>query len=96
MLHKIKVGQIWKSIILQYEVIAINIGTATVKSIFMNVLYEWETIETIGGICVELPENWTVSEPYKEQVIVGIPLDPTLPILEAGHLQDRMRRRKRA
>lgn len=29
----------------------------------------------------------------KVKVIANIPLDPTLPILEAGYIQDRMRRR---
>jgi len=28
-----------------------------------------------------------------QEEVIGYPLDPTLPILQAGHLQDRMRRR---
>jgi hypothetical protein len=40
--------------------------------------------------------RFQVKHSKKNRIIQGVPLDPTLPILEAGHLQDRMRRRKHA
>jgi len=33
--------------------------------------------------------------PILEKIIPGIPLDPTLPILQAGYIQDRARKRYR-
>ena len=45
------------------------------------------------GLC-DFGDYWElVKRRQPDKIIPGIPLDPTLHILMAGHLQDRMRRR---
>jgi hypothetical protein len=43
-----------------------------------------------------IADEWILvsnNEEKKEKIIPGIPLDPSLPILQAGYLQDRQRKR---
>jgi hypothetical protein len=51
--------------------------------------------------CVEedglsyLADTWELVIEKPEKIIPGTPLDPTLPILHAGYIQDRQRKRFR-
>lgn len=90
MLVKIKVGQIWTDGFDRYQITSID-GT---HQPFANNL-EINRINTFASPLVDglydMPRGWYVD--IEEKVIPGIPLDTSLPILEAGHLQDRLRKR---
>ena len=90
MYHKAKVGQIWIHGGERFRIISISFDTAEVVNGDDSHRFTWMLID--GKI--PLPPSWYV-EGYSK-IIEGIPMDPSLHILEAGHLQDHMRRRKHA
>jgi hypothetical protein len=68
--------------------------------------YDWHSNTEFVSLSVAqtIARIWSRVEPYHvyevreivqfdEKIITGIPLDPSLPILMAGHLQDRARKR---
>ena len=106
---KVEVGQEWKSyagntyqvirifggvawaVIIQSSYNTYNIGREYFfTSIIVGGYPHLETETSFGG--------WTLlktGRPAKAIPDINIPLDPTLHILQAGHIQDRMRRRKK-
>lgn len=61
----------------------------------------WHSLEVTTLLCSM--RNFDTSQIFEprlkkstiEKIIPGIPLDPTLPILQAGYIQDRARKRYR-
>jgi hypothetical protein len=98
-LHILQVGQVWEDndrLGRYFLITSIVEGTAFCDdSIGINNIFCTYMID--GGFR-DRSNNWHLVDPTKfkpkkpEKVIPGMPLDPTLPILQAGYLQDRQRK----
>ena len=99
MKHKIKIGQCWSSpgrtrafLINKFISHTISNGIVISKAYGIdssdNLETSFATIDENGE--AEVGGWFLIAKP---KIIPGIPLDPTLPILMAGYLQDRARKR---
>jgi len=101
----VKVGMRVRSIYngTNYSYAAFLGKTGTIASLsisplwFCNVIIEWDngdrSCTSWGGDISEYFEEFNGKPRKPRKIIPDIPLDPTLPILQAGHLQDRMRKK---
>jgi hypothetical protein len=88
MRHNPKVGQVYISS-LKYRYTVTSVGMLSITVSCEQHIYTWD----LWNGYLFLSDDWCLE--CKEKVIPGTPLDPTLPILQAGYLQDRARKKYR-
>jgi hypothetical protein len=75
----------------------LNVSRSNNYNNYCSVLIDWDDgnhrCREWGGDISEYFEEWDGKIRKPRKVIPDIPLDPSLPILHAGHLQDRMRKK---
>lgn len=102
---KIAIGQIWKSPEgYTYQICDLSYGIASVFRIINRSIYgsklTFRELDSERFVSHDsyFYQNWQLINMKlrpPRKAIPDIPLDPTLPILEAGYLQDRQRKRFR-
>ena len=89
MLVNIIVGQIWTDGNQRYEITYINIAMQPYARCLETDSTNRFADPLIDG-CYNMPPDWYL---YRvDKVIPDFPLDATLPILQAGYIQDRQRK----
>jgi hypothetical protein len=95
---KVEVGQVW---LYGSQFLIIDVGAPNELNVCVEYggrgrSQDYPFGRVMSSGMTMIADEWILvsnNEEKKEKIIPGIPLDPSLPILQAGYLQDRQRKR---